>query len=234
MAFLILANRAGEFDRRDLIQPMVIGRALDCDICIRDIELSRRHCRIEPFDERWVVVDLGSKNGTHVGKEVVTRHVLRDGEVIRIGKSHLCFRESAFIPAPVNTTPRPAVRAADPIEALSSTVLGFQVFDMEEDSRVSGGFPIPKPRPAEPVGFRRDAVHSIVTQIASDSWDLELSDRLGPVRPRRKSRGTRPRAPRPRLSTRLQRLTAGTYVALACVVGAILLMVVLVKSVWAK
>jgi predicted component of type VI protein secretion system len=215
MAYLILSDRRGEFDRRELRETLVVGRALDCDICIRDIMLSRKHCRIERFHDRWIVVDLDSKNGTKLDGESVTRHVLRDGDVVRIGRSQICFHTGPFVPVH-SSVPRRTQRPADPIEAMAGTVCGFQVFDMEEDSKLSG-FPIPRPRPAEPVSFRHDAVHSIVTDLASTTWDTKLS-----------RRSTMGRAltlvpPKPiiqevQLSNEFRARTMGLYVMLACAV----------------
>lgn len=174
MPYLILADKLGEFLRRELRDATVIGRAVDCDVVVRDILLSRHHCRIEPFNGRWVAVDMGSKNGSRVGGEPLTKHVLSDGDVIQMGKVQVCFRDGPFAPAPQESRSR-ETRAEDPQEALAGTVLGFQYFDMEEDSKVSG-FPIPKPKPAEPKSYQQDEVHSIVTQMSSSSWDLALSE----------------------------------------------------------
>lgn len=176
MAYLILADRDGEFDRRELRGPTIVGRALDCSICVRDILLSRRHCQFERFQDRWVVSDLGSKNGTRVGTETITRHILNDGDVVRLGKIQIAFHAGKFVPPPKDQPQRRRdVRPSDPTEALSGTVLGFQLFDMEEDSRISG-FPIPKPKPPEPKSLRQEAVHSMVSQIASSSWDIAVAE----------------------------------------------------------
>jgi len=183
MAYIIVADRNGELERRELTGPLLIGRAHDCDIVIKDILLSRRHCRIERFDNRWVVTDLGSKNGTRIGQELITRHVLRDGEVIRAGRAQIAFMEGAFVPAPADSLkPRPrgsrSHRPADPNESLAGTVLGFQLFDMEEDARLSG-HPIPRPRPAEPASYRDDSAHALVAQITSSTWDSILTGQTG-------------------------------------------------------
>jgi predicted component of type VI protein secretion system len=212
-------------DRRDLREPLVIGRALDCDVCIRDIMLSRHHCRIERFDDRWIVEDLGSKNGTKLDGESITRHVLRDGEVIRIGRSQICFHAGPFMPLR-SDAPRRDVRPADPIDALAGTVCGFQVFDMEEDSRVSG-FPIPQPRPPEPVSFRHDSVHSIVTELASNTWDTKLSHRASPARPL-KLAASKPVALAP--PVQVPSRAPAMYVALAYVVMLLSFGVILVRS----
>jgi pSer/pThr/pTyr-binding forkhead associated (FHA) protein len=183
MAYLILSDREHEFDRRELgAEPVVIGRAVDVDIPIRDILLSRRHCRIEPLagGDRWVVTDLGSKNGTRVGADLLTEpRVLRDGEVIRAGKIRICFRAGRYEPPPPEVQQRKqAVRPADPIEALSGTVMGFQITDMEENSQRSG-FPIPKPRPAEPAEpapRERERVQAMVRQqVQTQARSVERS-----------------------------------------------------------
>jgi hypothetical protein len=176
MAYLILSDKDGEFDRRELKGPVTIGRALDCSICVRDILLSRKHCQIERFQDRWVIQDLGSKNGTRIGHESITKHILSDGDVIRMGKIQVSFHTGKFIPPPKDQPQRRRdVRPSDPKEALSGTVLGFQLFDMEADSKVSG-FPIPKPKPPEPQALREEAVTAMVAQIASSSWDVAVAD----------------------------------------------------------
>jgi predicted component of type VI protein secretion system len=181
MPYLTLSDKNGEFDRRELLegQTVVIGRAVDCDISVRDIMLSRKHCRIGPFDDgRWIISDLGSKNGTRVGDETITRHILSDGELIRVGKIQMTFHAGAFVPPPAGArrSREREARPTDPHEALAGTVVGFQLFDMEEDSRASGGFPIPKPKPADPASLRNGGAHAMVSQITSTAWDNHLSE----------------------------------------------------------
>jgi hypothetical protein len=173
MPYLILCDRNGEFARRELIEPAIVGRALDCDLCIRDILLSRRHCKFEPFGERWLVSDLNSRNGTRIARENITRHVLIDGETIRVGKTRICFKAGAFIPPPKTPPPR-RVRPLDPIEAAAGTVHGSILFDMEDDARQTG-LPIPQPRPPAPASYRHATIHGMLTQIASTEWDEILS-----------------------------------------------------------
>lgn len=223
MPYLIISDRNGELDRRDLREPLIIGRALDCDVCIRDILLSRKHCRIEPFQKRWVVTDLGSKNGTRVEREKITRHVLSDGEVIRIGRSQVCFRSGKFEPATWKV-PRRSARPANPQEAMAGTVFGFQLFDMEEDSRVSG-FPIPKPRPAEPASYRRGEAGSLVSEIASTKWDEMLSE--PPWREPAPKRPAQPQRPPTPVQTDTAPSQVIASIAVTCVVAFASLMAVL-------
>ena len=108
MPYIVLAEKDREIDRRELNGAIVIGRAQDCDLSVRDILLSRHHCAIEPFGSYWVIADLGSKNGTWLNGHRITRHVLAEGEVLRMGKTLLCFRSGAFIPAPPRETKVPS------------------------------------------------------------------------------------------------------------------------------
>jgi pSer/pThr/pTyr-binding forkhead associated (FHA) protein len=244
MAYLILSDRDGEFARHELREPTIIGRALDCDICVRDILLSRRHCRFEPMGNRWIVADLNSRNGTRAGKETITRHVLIDGEVIHAGKMQICFKAGPFIPPPLDESPQRHVRPADPIEASAGTVHGFAMFDMEEDSRRTG-FPVPQPRPPEPASYRHASVHAMVTQIASDQWDQILSepefDATAPIeivdRQRHILGDSQPMSGKvhylpPLKSTQTRKKLLRTCIAIVSAVGLTSLATVLMRSIW--
>ena len=43
-----------------------IGRSPDCDLPLGDITVSWRHAELRRADQAWMLVDLGSKNGTRV------------------------------------------------------------------------------------------------------------------------------------------------------------------------
>lgn len=173
MPYIILADKNAEIDRRELTEAVTIGRSLECGVQVRDALLSRQHCRIEPIGSTWVLTDLNSRNGTFTnGGERIMQHVLEDGDVLRLGRVRVCFRSGSFVPPPSGTAYSKMMRPSDPVEALSGTVMGFVMteVDMEEESRISG-FPIPKPQPAEPAAYKREQVASMVANIASRSWD---------------------------------------------------------------
>jgi len=179
MAFIIVADsKSQEIERRELSSPLIIGRSPECDLPVRDILLSRRHCVIERLGESWVIADLGSKNGTRVNGDVINRHVLHDLDVIRIGRTRIAFRDGPFIPAPPGTA-RPRQRPADPLEAMAGTLSGFRFSDEEEqelDQKVLETFPRPKPRPKDPLAYQSEKVQAMVAQIASSSWDSVLME----------------------------------------------------------
>jgi hypothetical protein len=71
---------------------MIVGRGADCDIVLPERPVSRHHARIERRGQGYLLIDLGSKNGTHVnGQEVKQPHLLQDGDEIQIA---LCVKLS--------------------------------------------------------------------------------------------------------------------------------------------
>ncbi len=177
MAFIIVADsKSHEIDRRELAGPVIIGRSPECDLPIRDILLSRKHCVIERLGEAWVIADLTSKNGTRVNGDLINRHVLHDCDVIRIGRTRIAFKDGQFIPAPPDAQ-RSRQRPADPMEAMSGTLSGFHFSKEEEqalDQRVLDTFPRPKPRPADPRAYQNEHVQAMLADIASSAWDSVL------------------------------------------------------------
>ena len=70
---------------------LLIGRSGSCDLVFADTQISRQHAAIECEGSDFVLVDLGSANGTLVGSpgQRVTRHVLREGDIVRLGHNVL-------------------------------------------------------------------------------------------------------------------------------------------------
>lgn len=78
---------------------MVLGRGKSCDVVLTDTKASRQHVRIH--DQHGVVEleDLGSSNGTLLNGKPVTKRMLRDGDVVRIGTTELVYRSVTAAPA---------------------------------------------------------------------------------------------------------------------------------------
>ncbi len=65
-----------------------LGRLPDNEVSFdphADLDASGRHAEIRKEGGQWVVVDVGSKNGTLVAGQRVTRHVLASGDEIEFG-----------------------------------------------------------------------------------------------------------------------------------------------------
>lgn len=72
----------------------VIGRLKSCDVCLGDANASRQHAAIEREGSGWVLIDLGSTNGTLLNGAPVDRERLRDGDIITVGISRIAYHES--------------------------------------------------------------------------------------------------------------------------------------------
>ena len=64
-----------------------IGRSDQNDIALHDVELSRRHCRLEFRGGELWVSDLASANGTVVNGREIRECPLHDGDILSIGTS---------------------------------------------------------------------------------------------------------------------------------------------------
>ncbi len=74
-------------------QGHVVGRSADADIHIDDPYSSEFHARVGLQDDRVVVHDLGSTNGTYVnGRRVTTPTTVSKGDTVQIGKTILEVR----------------------------------------------------------------------------------------------------------------------------------------------
>jgi hypothetical protein len=73
---------------------VTIGRMPDCTVVLADPNVSRNHAEIRPQGDGYVVVDLGSTNGTRVNGVKVTEHELRDGDDLMFGNTRMTFTAS--------------------------------------------------------------------------------------------------------------------------------------------
>jgi hypothetical protein len=74
--------------------PVTIGRMPECDVVLNDQNVSRRHAEVRRQDGDFVVVDLGSTNGTRVNGAGVRERRLVDGDEITVGGTTLRFETS--------------------------------------------------------------------------------------------------------------------------------------------
>lgn len=70
-----------------------LGRSKANDVVLEDLAISSQHCRIRPTpDGGFMLHDLKSTNGTFLNERRVTQQALAEGDVIRLGETHLQFR----------------------------------------------------------------------------------------------------------------------------------------------
>ena len=115
-------GRVIELDR-DVIR---FGRLPDNEVAFdphADLDASGRHAEIRREGGQWVLVDVGSRNGTLVGGRRVTRHVLRSGDEIEFGLGGPRVRVEILAgspQAPIGARAGMATAAATPVGEVSA------------------------------------------------------------------------------------------------------------------
>ncbi|MCA9156901.1 MAG: FHA domain-containing protein [Planctomycetales bacterium] len=74
---------------RELAMPITIGREEGNMVQLNDERISRYHVKIQEDDNRLVITDLDSTNGTRVNGHVCSLKILRYGDTISIGRTVL-------------------------------------------------------------------------------------------------------------------------------------------------
>lgn len=72
--------------------PITIGRLPECDVSLVDSNVSRKHAEVKRHGNDFVIIDLGSTNGTRVnGAWVTAERRLHDGDQITIASANITF-----------------------------------------------------------------------------------------------------------------------------------------------
>ncbi len=111
-----------------------IGRSRANDIpLLGDWRVSRRHCEILRQGWHWILVDVGSTNGTCVnGRRVSGPTVLRHGDIIALGESEIevlmAGEEFAGGSSPLHRAFGTAALAGTAILHLAGVLLALQLW----------------------------------------------------------------------------------------------------------
>lgn len=68
-----------------------IGRQPSNTVHLDDLDVSRKHCLIRREGGRFVVEDIGSKNGTYLNGERVRKSGLKEGSHVQVGGTQFLF-----------------------------------------------------------------------------------------------------------------------------------------------
>ena len=114
MPYLVVKWQKKETHRIELTGPITVGRDLSCQVWIADEKLSRHHCQICVDEKgRWLVKDLGSRNGIYLNGERVKGFYARDGESFEVGNARLTYYAEAL----------PVQRPATPNDMLHESLM---------------------------------------------------------------------------------------------------------------
>ena len=84
---------------------MRIGRSPDNEIILEDETVSGHHAliTIRPMvhnenQNEYIIEDLNSTNKTFVNNLQISRHILKEGDIIRVGNTRLKFSTKSYMP----------------------------------------------------------------------------------------------------------------------------------------
>ena len=90
---MLIIHRGPNKGERFLLEnsEITIGRAVDNEIFLDDITVSRKHARIMHTENNFEVQDLSSLNGTYLNNKSVAKAMLKHGDEVQFGKFHMLF-----------------------------------------------------------------------------------------------------------------------------------------------
>jgi hypothetical protein len=96
VAFLV--EYSGDGTPHRLGSDTIVGRNREAGISVDDTEVSKEHVRVKFENERFVLYDLGSTNGTRLlragrRRRITSPTLLNDSDIIIVGQTQLAFLE---------------------------------------------------------------------------------------------------------------------------------------------
>ena len=73
---------------------VTFGRRPGSTVQLADANVSRNHAEVRPHGNGWVLVDLGSTNGTRVNGTRISSHELTEGDEVAFGGTLITFEAS--------------------------------------------------------------------------------------------------------------------------------------------
>ena len=162
---------------------LTIGRRKDSDVVIDDPAVSGHHAKIDSLGDRFVLIDLKSKNGTFANEQLIDSHWLKDGDIIAIGAHTLVLEFSEDELKAVQKT-----EDFDETQVMSSTAhqrrmakskptKSISAVKFWDKSHSGGSVRGIKPPPVEPRGREKDA-SGILTYLAGGIGQVNLERKI--------------------------------------------------------
>ena len=92
LPYLIIMAGPAIGERFPLKSPhQIIGRNSDVEMSVNDTQISRQHADVMVDDVGVLIRDMGSRNGVFCNNQRITEQRLKDGDLIRVGKTTLKY-----------------------------------------------------------------------------------------------------------------------------------------------
>jgi pSer/pThr/pTyr-binding forkhead associated (FHA) protein len=168
MAKLIVKFNNEVVDHIDLKQgDMKIGRRPGSDIFLDNLAISGEHANIFTIGEDSFIQDLSSTNGTFINNKKITKHHLRNGDAVTIGKHTLIYLTDTQAATPQDFAKTVIINPAAIRQAAAAA---------ESAAPAPAPAPAPKPAPAAPkVDLRGELV---ILSGANSGKRIELTKNI--------------------------------------------------------
>jgi DNA-binding NtrC family response regulator len=103
---VVIAGAPPEYSAVLGLSPVTLGSSEDCTLVVSDHAVSRKHCSLSLSEDGILLRDLGSKNGTMVGRLRIKEVLLTPETVVTIGSTSFTVRVDGD-PSVVRIAPTP-------------------------------------------------------------------------------------------------------------------------------
>ncbi len=93
--FIKYSDETGPKTREFSTGELILGRAPDCQVVLKDFGISRQHAKLIADPGGVQIMDLGSKNGTKIDGTPITQAPLKDGDRFMLGSLEIQFGRTA-------------------------------------------------------------------------------------------------------------------------------------------
>lgn len=171
----------------------IIGRGEGAHLRPASDMVSRKHCGIKVQDGKVIVSDLGSRNGSFVNDQQLTKaHVAKSGDMIRVGRLQF---ELIIVPAvakaknpKVNGVVEAAARTSAQAKSANKSSLEDSISDWLVDDDEDSPFDEPDFDPTETLQFSAEETQEFQRKLESDELPTEPRvDHSGKLPPRPKA-----------------------------------------------
>lgn len=151
----VVARAAGKQSREIYLRrlPIIIGRDTSADIALESTRISRKHVRIDKVLGKYVIVDLGSTNGTLLGEKRLEVNVINEwspADIVQLGEYQLQLQLAGEAHKVAPTEPPQPLITPSP---LPSTSPPPRDVSMTEPAPI--GLPVPSTKPPV-IGYQSD------------------------------------------------------------------------------